>query len=100
MEADLRLFLKNILSQLIINPLMDNKALIKLNKNFRLKEENGNYMRISINNLPLRKRSVFEAIGKQLGGLISISLQIFNWLDCSIALIKVEQNICGFIPRS
>lgn len=46
--------------------------------------------------LPFWKKSVFEAIGKQLGGLLAISSQTLNGLDYSSALI--EENLCGFIP--
>ncbi|MDV3146776.1 MAG: hypothetical protein Q8754_03055, partial [Sweet potato little leaf phytoplasma] len=37
-------------------------------------------------------------IGHHFGGLVSISSQTLNLLDCSEARIEVKRNFCGFIP--
>lgn len=56
---------------------------------------------VRIGNLPLIiGRISFLAIGQQLGGLLSISSQTLNCLNCSSSIIKLERNFCGFIPAS
>lgn len=47
--------------------------------------------------MPYWKRSFFEVIGQHFGGLVSISSQTINLVDCLAVVIKVEENICGFI---
>lgn len=55
---------------------------------------------VSIKNLRLEywKRSIFEAIWQNLGRLVSIAAKLHNFIDCSIALIEVKNNIFGFVP--
>lgn len=45
------------------------------------------------------KWNVFDDLHlKQLGGLLAIFSQILNGLNYSSALVKMEKNLCGFIP--
>lgn len=57
---------------------------------------------IIILDLPLKfwKRNVFDAIGSHFGGLVCISSNTLNLLDCMAAFIEVNQNVCGFLPAS
>lgn len=56
--------------------------------------------KISIKNFSLIywKKSIFEAIGRHFGCLVSISSQTLNGLDCYNVVREVQNNICGFIP--
>lgn len=58
--------------------------------------------RIAMKNLPLPcwKCCTFEAIGNYFGGLVTISSQTLNFLDCSATYIDVEKNLCGFISAT
>lgn len=110
--------------RIAINPFMDDKAMIKCDGGFSSFTFPGkwrNYSDLhfklehwsekfhshqevirsyggwpSIKNLPLRywRSAVFEAIGKNLGGLLDISSSTLNCLDRSSAVIHVGNNIC------
>lgn len=45
-------------------------------------------------------RSTFEAIGRQCGGLLEVSIRTLNLLDASEAFIKVKRKSCGLLPTS
>ena len=57
---------------------------------------------LAIRNLPLEywNRATFEAIGSHFGGLEEIALETLNFLNVSEAKIKVQKNLCGFMPAS
>ncbi|XP_038904899.1 uncharacterized protein LOC120091119 isoform X2 [Benincasa hispida] len=57
---------------------------------------------ISIKNLPLDYwcKQTFEAIGKYFGGLESIAMEILNLIKVLDAIIKVKENLCGFVPAT
>lgn len=44
-------------------------------------------------------KKTFEAIGKYIGGLVSISSQTLNLVDCVVAYIEVKNNLC-FLPAT
>lgn len=47
---------------------------------------------------PFRKPSYLEGIGQHFGGLINISSETLNYIDCQTAIIEAKKSICGFIP--
>lgn len=60
----------------------------------------GGWIKVLDLSLMYWKKCTFEAIGSHCGGLVGISFNTLNLIDCTEAIIQVQPNKCVFLPAS